>query len=228
MVDIPKFLRRIDPRTRVGGIIGGLDLGQWWADTFSAEERNQIQKAFNRANGVKGSSLTRGAINMDGVEPGGRLAELAGAVRDDIAPEVALRILQKARAVLEAGPPDSSSSREKAKARHYLYRDTIELLYREAAPGPPSPASLLDLAEKQVELAPKVAELLRRESPDSPLPEHRGFRELVTIRERQAKLAEALYLCQKAEREGWGGVDWEGRSRDIAAKIRVREDEKSR
>ena len=69
---------------------------------------------------------------------------------------------------------------------------------------------MIDACQRQIDLAPEAAPVLRSRFKGAMLPEHRGFEQLAKIREKLGEYKEAIRLNKEALRQGWAG-DWKMR-----------------
>src|SRR5680860_1917116 len=63
--------------SRVQGSFGYFDLGDWWLDTFTPEERRYIEEKHKPVGGSGGNSLTQGTIGRTSQTAAGLLVGLS-------------------------------------------------------------------------------------------------------------------------------------------------------
>jgi hypothetical protein len=84
----------------------------------------------------------------------------------------------------------------------------IELNYRDRESIPDALEIAAGACRRQIALAPRAAEVFRREWKLVPRP--LGFWQLAVILEKEGNYAEAIALATQASEQGWAG-DWEKR-----------------
>jgi len=72
--------------------------------------------------------------------------------------------------------------------------------------------------EDQIEFAPRAAKAFKTLWKGEPLPGHKGFEQLVIIREKQGEIEEAIRLCDIATKQGWPS-DWKERKQRLLKKL---------
>lgn len=189
---------------KVEGEIGYFGLEGWWLQTFTAAEREYIERTF-RPLGIgigqgehdQTRPLTRGRISYLSGSATGLLSGLAGWFRKDEDRHIAQRLLDKA---------EQLAGQASIIDRHFMYQAMIEhSLHNPVKSSGPT----IDACMKQISLAPEVARAFLKEYPGQGLPGHVGFQELVSIRAKLGDYKEAIRLCGEAKQQGWAG-DWKG------------------
>jgi hypothetical protein len=99
--------------------------------------------------------------------------------------------------------------------RHFAVGELISAAYRLRDAHPEALADAIAACREQIDLAPRVAPLLRQRWGD--LPEHRGYKQLAIVLERQKEFAEAAALVEQARNQGWAG-DWDARLQRLERK----------
>lgn len=109
--------------------------------------------------------------------------------------------------------------------KHFELLETIQSNYKLRNKLPGALEKAIAACNEQISIAPEVAQLFQQEleelnqssikynKPPLPesapiLPSHTGYTQLVIIREKQGRFAEAICLCREAQEQGWAG-DWE-------------------
>ena len=76
--------------------------------------------------------------------------------------------------------------------KHYKNRKDLE-----------SYSAAKTLCYEMIRIAPKVATRMKEDYPDSPLPNHPGYRQLAIILQNEGKIEEAIKICETGHKEGW-------------------------
>ena len=109
---------------------------------------------------------------------------------------------------------------------HFFYMNMIKIFYKMRTDIPDALDTTIAYCKKQIDIAPKVAEEMKREFKGG-LPSHTGYEQLAIIYEKQGEYDLALNLCHEAKCAGWGeGVtnpssrpDWDKRIEKIRKKM---------
>ena len=189
------------------------DLLSWWLSEFTQAEREHILRKYQPlVFGARGDS--QGSIGKV-IGPDGslriRLTALATwflSPPDEV--PLALRLLRKG---IDLGEENQGTILDK----HYTLFNMIKVYYRNRANDEVSLGLALGACERQIAIAPLVAEAYKRERQVNGLPEHPGFKQLSIVREQQAAYDEAIRLSKIALEQGWSG-DWEKRIARCEAK----------
>ena len=190
----------------------GKELITWWITAFTEEERKYISSKYDPLIvGVMDDSnidKARKTITFEG--PGRvKLYGLSTWFRSRKDRDIERRLLEKSEAIaLEEGNLEDL---------HWTYRWMIPHYYRGRDEDTDALARAIDACEKQIAIAPKVAQMMvaeewfaSNESEGGLLPEHTGFKQLAIIRAKQANYEEAIKISKAALGQGWNG-DWEKR-----------------
>ena len=181
---------------RVQGSIGYFGLQDWWLTAFSDDERNLIQATFQPL-GSSGDPLTSGVISSTSQTAVGLLSALGGWFRKPEDRAIAHKILDKAVDLSRDAP---------VLDVHFLYQQMIETYYKDRD-EPEYMDKTVEACRKQIALAPIAAKAFKAEYGKSPLPAHKGYKQLAIILEKQARFQDAIALSRQAESQGWAG-DW--------------------
>ncbi len=209
---------------RIGGLIGALDLVDWWL-ALSDEERKIVRNVCD----PEDRYLTRGTPRERAARP---LAQLTG--MGNILNRPATRRLSRKVLTVAERFVDTADILD----RHFFYQVVIEANYPDRDRDPSALAKAIWACEQQIALAPMAAQEFRswgRHSLDElrrtwgdefadswaaqhreelekeyALPWHVGYTQLAIILEKQGKYQEAIRLCERAMQQGWAG-EWERR-----------------
>ncbi len=187
-------------KRRIKGNIGYFGLADWWLSAFTDEERRYIRERYQPL-GFSNDTLTSGDISYTSQTSIGFLSGLAGWFVKAGDRAIAYKILEKAEELAKEVTP--------VLDHHFMYQTKLELYYKERdKPGYLEKA--IEGCLQQIELAPQAADAFRAAYKGSPLPGHKGYRQLAIILEKQANFREVIVLCTRAQKEGWAD-DWEQR-----------------
>ncbi len=214
-------------RSKVQGILGYFNLGEWWLSSFTEQERRYIEQKHQPMGGLGPHSLTRGSIQYGGAAAG-FLVSLSTWFVGPGDRDLATRMLEKAEAVAGDSVLD----------RHFVYLQMIKAYYAERDTQSGALEAAISACERQIAIAPQVRAAFgawtdenarklsevdgqRREVVSLTPTSHRGFHQLAIIREKQGDIAEALRLCREAESQGWQdeGRDWSSRIAKLEHKL---------
>lgn len=216
-------LRQPDRAEKMEGLIRYFNLVDWWLFTFTREERNYIEATYKPlglrvsfAHEEEAGPLTDGLMTSTSQTAAGLLWGLASWFSKGADSDIARRILEKAeelasgekRALTLSGLKEASAQNGDVLDLHFTYQGVIEINSREARKDPAALSATISACEKQIGIAPLAARALEREYRGQPLPGHKGFQELVSIRESQGNYAEAIRTARQALAQGWAG-DWQ-------------------
>ena len=193
---------------RIQGSIGYFGLEDWWLTEFSDDERQHIQTTFQPL-GSSDDSLTSGAISYTSQTAVGFLGTLAGWFNSPEDRSIAHKMLDKAVELSKDTP---------VLDVHFLCQQMIETYYKDRE-RPEYMDKAVGACRKQISLAPDAARAFKAEYAESPLPEHKGYKQLAIILEKQARFQEAIELSRQAESQGWAG-DWVRRVERCEKKLR--------
>ena len=188
----------------IEGMLGFLGLGEWWIETFSADERKYIETVFQPLGSTANSRpLTIGRIAASSQTPAKLLGALIGWFRMTPLDERMTRSLaDKLWEVIDAEPS--------VLDRHFGYQALLQWSYRRRAGDPTALAAAVTACERQIAILEKTAAAMQQEGFGAQLPHHRGFEQLAVIREKGGDFEGAIRLAEQAGREGWNG-DWVNR-----------------
>ena len=189
-------------------MIGYFGLADWWLSAFSPEERDWIESEHARCALTVGQTnprpLTTGAVVQTSQTSTMLLREIACAAYRG-SRDKALGVFRKAE---EDGLSKLHLHTRYVVDLHFVYHSMIELNYRDRESLPDALEIATGACRKQIALAPRAAEVFRREWKLIPRP--LGFWQLAVILEKEGNYAEAIALATQALEQGWAG-DWEKR-----------------
>lgn len=193
---------------RIHGSIGYFRLEEWWLTAFDDAERHHIQSTFQPM-GSSGDSLTTGVIYSTDETAPGLLSTLATWFTRPEDRSIAHRMLDKAWELSPDAPVLDA---------HFMYQHMIEIYYKDR-----TDAAYMDRAvsacKDQIALGPRAARAFLAKFPSSPLPGHKGYKQLAIILEKLGRFADAIDLSRQAAAEGWAG-DWSNRVERCGKKLR--------
>lgn len=238
-----KTNEKINGKKKIKGYIGYYGLEDWWNKEFSKEEQKYMIKKYQPMSS-SGDSLTTtdlGSIE-DRMEDTINLSDellnellilqhsvvkfltiLSGWFNNKSGWHLAEKIINKANELSESSDKESTKSNEFEYAirvldKHFLQSQSITTYYKKRE----NPAYLdkaIKACNKQIELAEEAIKAFNVVYPhDDFMPGHTGFKQLAIILEKQKKYDEAIKLCLKAKKQGWGG-DWDKRIERCSKKL---------
>ena len=177
----------------------------WWEEEFTAEERRIIDTLFDSPGQITGMALANSSNPKD-------IATLASYLRNPEHKHLAYRLLDRADSLDADGLAilDRHFHYASAGAFYYRWRDVDDFAL---------PRSIYYF-QKQISIAPVVAEFFRTDRNWGFIPAHAGYRQMRIIYEKQKEYEKAFSLCQKAMNEGWAD-DWEKHIKRIRGKLEV-------
>ena len=187
----------------VQGLIAHFNLADWWLSAFSAEERDWIESEHSKGTLTIGQAnprpLTTGtfvqmnpAVTMHSLTSTRLLHEIACAVYRR-SREKALGVFHKAE---EDGLSKLHLHPKYIVDLHFVYHSMIELNYRDREQFRDALEIAVGACRKQIALAPRAAEVFKREWKLIPRPV--GFWQLAVILEKQGDYNEAIALATQA------------------------------
>ena len=211
-----------DTCREIHGYIGHLQLSDWWLSSFDEDERQYIELAFTPLGlGIihegarptaEGNSLLTGSRGLQVYGRAGTfLANLAEWLNKPECRHLARRVIEQAEAI-------ASDPLEK----HDVFQVMVVVNYRDRKKHPTFLHAAIRACQKQIDIAPEAIRLWRSQRRRT-VPTHNGFEQLAIIREKEGNYAAAIRLSQAALKQGWRGVDWEGRIRRCKRKAAERE-----
>lgn len=192
------FQKKNEP---IHGFIGYYHLADWWMSEFNDLERVYIISGYSPM-GSSGESLIKGNITFSSHSVILFLSFLSGYFNTKRDRAIAIRILNKAENLISEKILDMDL--------HILYSHVIQIHYSNRNNDPRSFEKAIEGCEKQIKIAPRVAKIFKKESPDGFMPRHVGYQQLAIIKEKEKKYQEVIEICTKAQSEGWRG-DWQKR-----------------
>jgi tetratricopeptide (TPR) repeat protein len=196
---VPLFMR---------GYIAYFNLADWWLSSFSPEERDWIESEQSKG------TLTIGQANQRPLTTGTivQTSQTSTMLLHEIACAVYRRLREKALGVFHKAEEDGLSKLHLHPKYivdlHFVYHSMIELNYRDREQFRDALEIAVGACRKQIALAPRAAEVFKREWKLIPRPV--GFWQLAVILEKQGNYNEAIALATQALEQGWAG-DWEKR-----------------
>jgi len=187
---------RFEQHLKVKGLIGYFGLENWWLDEFNEDERNYIKTKINNSD----NSLTSGDISFTNETVIGLLGTLACWFIKPEDRNIAHRILNKALEFSTNAP---------VLDVYFLYNQMIMTYYKDRNISEYMDKTI-DACRKQIDLAPDAKKAFKKEYRNSPLPAHRGYKQLSIILEKIGCYQEAIKLLKQADIQGWAG-DWSNR-----------------
>ncbi len=206
---VDKILGR---RLETTGELGYFGLTNWWNSSFSKAEQTHMEAAFCTS-GVpaRAKPLTRdrGLVNYP------TAAALLTVLGDRLSEKLEDRGLAS-RVLAQA--EERALAENDVVGRHCVYHQMIRLHSKWKDQCSDAVNLIFAACHKQIQLAPEVAQALRRARPAEPLPTHLGYLQASALLELEGRYEPAIELCHQAEKEGWNG-NWSWRIQRMARKM---------
>jgi len=187
-------------KSKVGGIIGGNKLTEWWLDTFSEGERELICERNRQALLPQPEHDT--IAHGPPVKVVGSLAEFVkgwAAVGKLEHRSIDYRLIAKAEDLVD----DVTD----VVARHFIFMHKAKIYYRWRDVDDFAVEKAIEGCRQQIVVSKESAPALEI---DGDIPSHFGFKQLAIIEEKRGDFREAIKLCEQAASDGWWG-DWDNR-----------------
>lgn len=196
-------------KSKIQGKIDYFNLGSWWTNEFTDQERTRIHTLFQPL-GFSVDSLTEGNITHTSESVVEFLSTLAGWFYKPEDRPIAHKILTKAQQL--------TSENTSVPDLYFLYQNMIEIYYKDRD-FDDYLGKTVEACRKMIALAPQAAQAYQNKFQGGLLG-HKGYEQLAIILEKQNKYEEVIRLCKQAIQEGWSG-DWENRISRCKKKICV-------
>lgn len=193
----------------VNWIIGNLWLSDWWVNTFTKEEREYIVKIFQPL-WWNWKDLIEGDRWWFSYEISSLLWSLAGWFKNEGDRNIAYRMIDKWDI--------HSSELKNILDLHFFYQNKLEIYYRFRDIDDFALNIAIDTCKQQISISNESKQAFLKEYPESPLPTHRGYEQLIIIYTKQWKIWEAIELVNQAMLELWNW-DWEKKIRRLKNKL---------
>ncbi len=197
-------------KRRTKGLIGYFKLEAWWESTFSAQEKEYIQKKYKPL-GSSASELTESNIMETSQSVTKFLTTLASWFHSPDDLPIAQKIMKKAEEISMQGCKSVSDA-------HFMYMEKIKVYYKQRDTNPKALDLAIEACKQQICIAPKAARSFKR-AWGEPLPSHTGFEQLAIIYDKQKRYEEAIDVCRQAALQGWAGT-WEKRIERYEKKLK--------
>jgi len=220
--------RKKKTNEKTTGYIGYYSLEDWWNNEFTEEEQKYMIEKY-QPEGSSGDLLT--SLRFSAIAERQKLDGLSkerSAVRflmvlstwfnnkSDL--HLAEKITSKANALLKKPKYNYANKVTKSNEiildEYYLQMNYITIYYRRRE-NPIYLDKAIKACNKQIELGEKAIKAFKV---IGYIPSHTGFKQLAIILEKQKKYDEAIKLCIKAKKQGWGG-DWDKRIERYSKKL---------
>ena len=191
----------INGKKKIQGPIGYFNLSDWWLSEFSEEERVYIKNRFQPL-GLSGSSLTDGNLTSTSQTAIGLLTNLSGWFSKKEDRHIAYKLILKAEQLID--------SESRIIDIHFLYSTKIEIMYKDRDSTPKGLEKAVQACQQQISYSDKACKAFKEKYSGESLPSHKGYQQLVIVKEKQKEYMDAINLSEKALNQGWAG-DWEKR-----------------
>lgn len=180
---------------KIGGDIAYHNLQDWWMNEFTEEEREHIRSKYNPLGWNEEDSIDKGEIVETSATKLHFLCFLIGWFSSDEDFNIGKRILEKAESVV-AEDNDILNV-------HFTYQQGLDLYYprRESMEGALDKS--IEYCKKQISISEEAKSEFLKEKSNRVLPNHRGFKQLAIIYEKQGEVEKAIEVTKLALQQGW-------------------------
>ena len=182
---------------KTGGEIAYYGLNNWWNEGLTQEERNVIRTIYKPI--MSNCAIDQGNINHSTQSKLAFFSGLATWFKKKEYYNIGVKIIVEGEKYIN----DCKSVLDK----HYFYLSAIDLYYSNRNEQIDALDATIKYCKKQIEISKMVKNALLKEYPNSPLPNHTGYKQLAIIYEKQEKYEEAIIILNKALEEGWNTED---------------------
>ena len=197
-------------KSKVGGIIGGNGLSEWWLNTFTEVERELICERNLQA------LLPRPKV--DPISHGPNM-KVVGSLASFVVGWAAVGKLDH-RSIdyhLIAKAEDLVDDVTDVETRHFIFMHKAKIYYRWRDVDDFALEKAIEGCRQQIAVSKQAARALEI---DGDIPSHHGFKQLAIIEEKRGNYGEAIALCEQAKSDGWWG-DWDNRNGRLRKKLAV-------
>lgn len=191
------------------GLIGYYGLEEWWLETLSESERNEIKRSSNPL-GFSKDKLDNGKIEYSSQSVIGFLNDLSTYFRNTEQIDIRLKILKHAEGIIDHDTPIVDI--------HFLYSALISTFYKGREINEEYYNLSKAYSEKQIAISPEVAKAFKKEHPNAPLSGHAGYYRLCVSLMKEGHYKKVIELASKAKKEGWI-ADWDKRIERATKKL---------
>jgi len=189
--------------------LGALGLSEWWMGTFTEKERSYIVTTFQPL-WWDGKDLVEGDIWGFSEEISSLLWSLAWWFKNEDDRLIAYRMIDKwSIHALEL---------HNVLDLHFFYQNELEVYYRFRKIDDFALDRAISACQKQISISEESKEAFVKEYPDSILPTHRGYEQLIIVYTKKGQIEKAIQLVQKAMLQWWNW-DWEKKLKRLENKL---------
>ena len=191
------FLRRnkenIDTTKKIAGDIGYHKLEEWWMNEFTEEERQFIRDTYKPFGAEEDFVIDEGEILETSASTVHFLCFSIGGYTSYDNFNIGKKFLEKAESLIEEEKDIINI--------HFVYHYGIEIYYSNRDKIEGALDSAIEYCKKQISISEEVKNAYL--SKDKFLPNHRGFKQLAIIYEKQGELEKAIEVTKLALEQGW-------------------------
>lgn len=191
----------MNKKREANGMIGYFSLQDWWFNELDKEDRASIE-AIYKPMGGREKDLTEGDMNGTSLTKVGFLSGMIGWFSKEEFRHIAYKLIDKAER--------SVTTSTKPLDLHFLFNSKIEITYKDRECSSDALNEAIKACKQQISMADRSVEAFRKQYKNSPLPSHRGYKQLAIWLEKQKDYVGAIEVAKKAKLQGWSG-DWDKR-----------------
>lgn len=190
-----KIQENINTIKKIGGDIGYHKLEEWWMNEFTEEERQFIRDTYKPFGAGEDFVIDEGEILETSASRVHFLCFAIGGYTSYDNFNIGKKFLEKAESLIEEENDIINI--------HFIYHYGIELYYSNRDKIEGALDGAIEYCKKQISISEKVKNAYL--SKDRFLPNHRGFKQLAIIYEKQGELEKAIEVTKLALEQGWNG-----------------------
>lgn len=182
-----------DITKKIGGDIAYHKLEDWWMNEFSEEEREHIRETYKPFGAEEEFAIDKGEILESSASRVHFLCFAIGGYTSYENFNIGRKFLEKAERLI--------GEESDIINVHFVYHYGIELYYSNRDKIEGALDGAIEYCKKQISISEEVKKAYL--SKEKLLPNHRGFKQLAIIYEKQGELEKAMEVTRLALKQGW-------------------------
>ncbi len=169
------------------------ELGDWWTEVFTLNERLTIEDAFQPLGNISAEALV-------GSDDPGAIGNLVGHLKKEHLRHLGYKLLERADSLVSENVP--------VLTLHFYFQARGEFFYRWRDVDAHALEEAIKSYQRQIGLASNALKKFQEDKNWGIVPAHAGYRQLRIIEEKRGNLTLARKLCEQAKAQGWSD-DWD-------------------